>query len=192
MVPAGVRETSGGWCSILGLAAVGILCHPFTCLKRPSRRAVTGTERVQLLGEGHVAGVTCVIGGETQPTCSKPPRREHRKLTFVLPLIYQSPSLAEFCWTPEGREVKWDSPYRSAPPRHRAGWRSVQRGRVMKNSQHGKTGQSWGRTQWHPAGAQLSHQAFLPGGLAQAHPPFPRSRPRDCSCQEFFRTTILS
>lgn len=57
---------------------------------------------------------------------------------------------------PEGKEAKWDSPWGSDSPRHRAGWRRVERGSEMLRSQPRKIGHSWVRMQ-SPAGVHLSH-----------------------------------
>lgn len=162
----------------------GTLCHPLDLPEAAKQDWYWNSE--QLLGEGRVAGVTRVISGGTQPACRKPTGREHRKLTFAFSLIsHQSPSLAESSWNQRARKPNRTVPCRSDSPRHRAGWRRVERGPEMESSQHRKIGHSWVRIQ------SLLVYNFPTKPVSGAECSGPTSFPRIHAAWLFFRSTLL-
>lgn len=110
-----------GSCSIFGLAAVGILCHPLTSLKRQRKERVTVPQREQLLREDHMQEP---LGhrGATQPTCRQLAGREHRNLTSHL----RSPASASHWRNPAGQQSAGrphETVHMNQPPRTRTGRR---------------------------------------------------------------------
>lgn len=184
MEPAGIRETSEGWCSILGLAAVGSFVIPLTYLRQQSRTG-TGTQNSSWERAVWQESLGSSVGGHTslQETHREGAQKTHICLLSDLP---PKPLIGWIQLEPEGEEAKWDSPCRSDSPRHRAGWRRVERGPEMESSQHRKLGHSWLRIQ------SLLVYSFPTKPVSGAGCSGSTSFPRIHAAWLFFRSTLLS
>lgn len=76
--------TSEGWSNILGLVTVKSFVFLVLLEEAKLEECLLELRKTGCL-EGHGAGATSVISGETRPACREPAGRGHRKLTLPGP-----------------------------------------------------------------------------------------------------------